>query len=120
VLFRDLVLNLPGLAEVDAMAQTHIVCAGRIKPPVHTVMAEVAFAGTPSFLIKCDDPIGAGDKAGLTAGAQFTFKDHDSVIPFPDCLDRASLDTGWLVTMPTHIDSEKEVRRSVNHLRPVF
>jgi hypothetical protein len=118
--FRDLFLDLPQLAEVDAMPQTHVVCASRIESLIDPMMAEVTFTGKILLSVKRNDAIGAGLKAGLTAGAKLIIQDHDAVIPLPDRLSGTCFGAGRIVTVSAHIDPEKEDGLPINHPRPVF
>jgi hypothetical protein len=112
VVFSDLV----GALEMDTVGQADIVGTRWYQPIVNSVMTKVALLGDAFFLVKGDCIIRTGVNAGLASSALLIVHYHDAVISFDNRLFQADIDTGGLVTVLTHIDTEDEVESTTHHL----
>jgi len=99
---------------MDAMRQTDIVGAGRDKPLIYPVVAQVAFVGDVSVMVECDGTVRAGVDAGPAAGAQIVIHDDDTVIALADRLLRADVGTGGIVAMPAKVYPKFKGRFIIN------
>ena len=105
---------------MDAMCQAYIICAGREKPPVHPVMAQIALLGDALVFIKGDRAIRAGIDAGPASGANVIVHDHNAVLPFGDGLRRTGFGTRRLVAMEAQVDLKHKLRSVIDPKRTVF
>lgn len=96
------------------MSGTNIVGAGRDKPLVYAMMAEVALVGDVPAMVIGNGIIGTCVDARLTAGAQVVIHDDNVVIALLDGFLRTHVGTGGIVAMPAQIDTEAEIQFVVN------
>jgi len=100
--------------------QADIIRAGRDKPLIHPVVAEVAFLGDISVHVKGDGIVRAFLNAGLTAGTHIVVHYDDTVASFDDGLNRTGLGTRRWVAVPAQVDLKRELRLAVAPPRAVF
>jgi hypothetical protein len=78
--YRDLLLNLFRISKVNAVCQTDIVGARRNQPPIHPMVAEVAFLGDTLNLIETDGIVRACVDADFTTGTELFLQHHNAVV----------------------------------------
>ena len=96
------------------MSGTNIVGAGRDKPLVYAMVAEVALVGDVPAMVIGDGIIRTCVDARLTAGAQVVIQDDNAVVALLDGFLRTHVGTGGIVAMPAQIDPEAEIQFSIN------
>jgi hypothetical protein len=102
------------------MSQADIIRAGRDKPLIHPVMAEVAFLGDISVHVIGDGIVRAFLNAGLTAGTHIIVHNDDTVVSFDDGLYRTGFGTWWRVAVPAQVDLKRELRLVIDPPWAVF
>jgi hypothetical protein len=112
--------HVAGVAEVDAVGQTHIVCASRDQTPVHPMMAEVAFYGKISGLVKGDGMVWAFIEAEPATGAFFRIQNHDTVFPLGNGVHRTGRHTGRVIAVPAHGHVKHKIHSAFRELGAVL
>jgi len=102
------------------MPQADIIGAGRYQPPVHAMMAEVAFQSHVLFRIKADGSIGAGFQAGAAPRTTGLIKDNNAIGPLGNGLLRTGLRTRGGVTVPADHGPEDYIQHPIHFPGAVF
>jgi hypothetical protein len=113
-------LDLGGIAEIDAVGEADIVCTGRIEAVIDPVGAEVTLLSGSVNCVEDDGSVRACLKAGLAPRAAFPVEDDDSVLPLGDSLFRAGLHARGSVTVFADAQAVNEIELPTNPFRIIF
>jgi hypothetical protein len=102
------------------MSQTHVVGAGRQKPPVDAMMTEIALAGNIFFRVECNGFIRTGVDTRLAACALLVIQDHNTVFSFADGLHRTGLGTSGIIAVPADIYVKNKIQLAINNFRSIL
>jgi hypothetical protein len=105
---------------MNAVGQANIIGTRRDKPPVHAMVAKVAFARDALALVKVDGPVGTLIYTLLAARAPLFVQDYDPIRSLGDCPLGTDLCAGRLVAVSAKIHSIQEKGLPVNHSRAIF